>query len=239
MPAVVAHRAADRRMIVVAFFCFLLTLAAHSQPTGDAILTPQQLASRDIDAWFTAETVPTAVQRRMQGKSYKQGCRVPWSDLRYLRVLHKDFQGQTRLGELVCNKAIAHDLLDIFRQLYHHDYPIERMQLVDDFDADDEQSMRNNNTSSFNYRTVSGSTRLSKHSRGLAIDINPLYNPCVKQRQGRTIVQPTTATAHADRTKKNIHYIHRNSLIVKLFKQHGFRWGGDWRSTKDWQHFEK
>ena len=27
--------------------------------------------------------------------------------------------------------------------------------------------------------------------------------------------------------------------VVRVFKQHGWRWGGDWRSCKDYQHFDK
>ena len=43
----------------------------------------------------------------MKGKSYKDNCTVPRTTLRYLRVLHRNLEGKTQLGEIVCNQAIA------------------------------------------------------------------------------------------------------------------------------------
>ena len=114
------------------------------------------------------------------------------------------------------------------------------MQLVDDYDADDEQSMRANNTSCFNFRRIAGSTKLSKHSQGLAIDINPLYNPYVKrQANGTLIVQPANATCYADRRKAIPYKIERDDLCYRLFIKHGFKWGGAWTRQQDYQHFER
>ncbi|MFH5955220.1 M15 family peptidase, partial [Clostridium perfringens] len=66
---------------------------------------------------------------------------MPLADLRYLRVLHRDFEGRTRRGELLCHRDIADDLAAIFRALYLAGYPIAQIRLVDDFDADDVRSM--------------------------------------------------------------------------------------------------
>lgn len=78
------------------------------------------------------------------------------------------------------NKAIAEDVLAIFRQLYEAEYPIEKVRLVDEYDADDEASMSDNNSSAFNFRFISHTTKISKHGLGMAVDINTLYNPYVK-----------------------------------------------------------
>ena len=189
---------------------------------------------------FTVDTISDAIFQRMQGRSYKAGCTVPRSELRYLRLSHFDANGQEHIGELVCNRLIADDLKEIFRELYRHKYPIERMRLIDDYDADDERSMQDNNTSCFNYRPIAGSNKLSKHSRGLAIDINPLYNPCVRQRKdGTTIVQPATGKAYANRKTRQTYMIDSKDLCYRLFVRHGFKWGGAWRSLKDYQHFER
>jgi hypothetical protein len=171
----------------------------------------------------------------MLGKSFPEGCTVRRADLRYLTVRHYDAEGQVHTGHLVCNQLIADDLVDIFRRLYEARYPIERVQLIDDFDADDERSMAANNTSCFCYRVVAGSNRLSKHAQGLAIDINPLYNPCVKGLN----VQPSNGRRYADRTRTFPYKIVKGDLLWRLFTEHGFTWGGSWRSLKDWQHFEK
>ena len=188
---------------------------------------------------FCQEEISDAVFCRMMGKSYKEECTTPREELRYLRVLHYNKVGEELQGELVCHKDIAEDLLAIFRELYQAKYPIERMVLIDEYDADDEASMRANNTSAFNFRKASGMRTLSKHSTGMAIDINPLYNPLVKHREGRTRVYPSNATPYIDRSQDFPYKIVKGDLCYRLFKKYGFSWGGDWKSSKDYQHFEK
>ena len=188
---------------------------------------------------FCQEEISDEVFCRMMGKSYKEECTTPREELRYLRVLHYNKVGEELQGELVCHKDIADDLLAIFRELYQAKYPIERMVLIDEYDADDEASMRANNTSAFNFRKASGMRTLSKHSTGMAIDINPLYNPLVKHREGRTRVYPSNATPYIDRSQDFPYKIVKGDLCYRLFKKYGFSWGGDWKSSKDYQHFEK
>ena len=199
------------------------------------------LGQSDADTSFRADTLSDALFARMAGKSYPlEGSSVGRGDLRVLHVLHCDAKGRVCQGELECNKAIAADLLDILRRLYEARYPIERMTLIDDYDADDERSMTANNTSCFCYRPVEGSNRLSKHAMGMAIDINPLYNPCVRRgKDGKTLVQPKAGKKWADRSKPSSYKVVRGDLCYRLFKEHGFRWGGEWNSLKDYQHFEK
>lgn len=190
-------------------------------------------------SYFSQQEIPDTVFVRMMGKSFAEGCTIPREELRYLRVLHYNKEGQELKGELVCHQSIADDLLDIFLELYKAKYPIERMVLIDEYDADDEASMQANNTSAFNFRPVSGMHRLSRHATGMAIDINPLYNPLVKHRLGQTRVYPSNATTYIDRTKEFPYKIVKGDLCYRLFKQHGFRWGGEWKNSKDYQHFEK
>lgn len=189
---------------------------------------------------FSIQEISDSVFARMQGKSFPAHCTVKRSDLRYLQVLHVDAEGETHRGEMVCNKAIAEDLLEIFQELYRQRYPIERMRLIDDYDADDEQSMRDNNSSSFCYRVVEGSTKLSKHAQGMAVDVNTLYNPCVRKRKdGTVLVQPSTAKRYTNRSRKFPYKIVEGDLMFRLFTERGFQWGGHWKSLKDYQHFEK
>ena len=189
---------------------------------------------------FSVQPIPDSVFLRMKGRSWPEGCTVRRADLRYLRLSHFDAEKKEHVGEMVCNKAIANDLLEIFRELYRHKYPIQRIRLIDDYEAEDERSMRDNNTSCFCYRTVSGTTKLSKHATGMAVDINTLYNPYVRTgKDGRRIVEPATATEYVDRRKSFPYKIVKGDLLYRLFLQHGFTWGGSWRTMKDWQHFEK
>lgn len=189
---------------------------------------------------WLAEPISEQVFARMQGLSYKEDCRLPLDSLRYLKLLHRDAEGRICLGEMVCHRAVSESLIAIFKELYEAHYPIERMVLIDNYGADDELSMRANNTSAFNYRLAAGSaTVLSSHSMGTAVDINPLYNPYVKEREGRTIVEPSTAREYVDRTKSFPYKIVSGDLCHRLMLRHGFEWGGSWRSVKDYQHFEK
>lgn len=188
---------------------------------------------------FYQQEVTDSIFARIQGKSFKENCTTLREDLRYLRVLHYNKEGEVLEGELICHKAIAEDLLEIFQELYQAKYPIERMVLIDEYAADDEASMCANNTSAFNFRTISGGRRLSSHSTGMAIDINPLYNPLVRWRDGQTRVFPADAAPYVDRSRDFPYKIVRGDLCHQLFKKHGFSWGGDWKNSKDYQHFEK
>ncbi len=197
-----------------------------------------QMQEPAAEAFFVAEPLTDAVFSRIEGCSYRTAAPVGRAELRYLRVLHCDAEGRVLKGELICHHKIADDLLAIFRALYEARYPIERMVLIDEYGADDTRSMEANNSSAFNFRPMVGSKRLSKHSYGLAIDINPLYNPYVKRTAERVIIEPASGAPYVDRTADFPYKITADDLCVKLFKQHGFTWGGDWRTLKDYQHFE-
>lgn len=165
---------------------------------------------------------------------------VTYDDLSYVHVMHYNFDGEVTDGELICNKAIAQDLVEIFYELYKAEYQIEKIRLIDEYGGDDNLSMEDNNTSCFNYRVVEGSTKLSKHAYGLAIDINPFYNPYVRyNKDGSLHIDPASSEPYADRHASFPYKIDENDLCLKLFKEHGFTWGGDWNSMKDYQHFQK
>ena len=166
-----------------------------------AIVTEADVERFGIGNCFAVSEIDDATFARMQGRSYKADCTLPRSELRYLKVLHTDIEGRIRLGELVCHRHVADDLIEIFRTLYDLRYPIERMVLIDDYDADDGASMRANNSSAFNFRYIRSSHSLSKHSLGTAVDINPLYNPYVRRVGGRTVVDPPEAAPYVDRTR--------------------------------------
>lgn len=194
--------------------------------------------SNNEDSQFYITEITDELFAKMQGKSYKDNCTVPRKDLRYIHVLHKDLDGETKEGEMVVNQFIAEDVLEILKELYKADYPIEKIRLIDEYDASDEMSMRDNNSSSFNFRFISYTTTVSKHGKGLAVDINTLYNPYVKMVNGSLSVEPATAVEYTDRNKDFRCKIDHNDLCYKLFTEHGFEWGGDWESAKDYQHFE-
>lgn len=138
-------------------------------------------------------------------------------------------------GELIVARKLAQEVLDIFYELFEGGYEIEKIRLVDEYDADDERSMADNNSSAFNYRVVAGTNTISAHSYGRAIDINPLINPYIVGDK----VMPANAAEYADRDKAFDHKIDRTDLCYCIFRRHGWKWGGDWNNSKDYQHFYK
>ena len=232
---------------ICTLFIILLLIAhnikAQSNSKHDAgqVLDATVVESKGIDNFFNSAPISDEVFRRIWLKSFKRDCTTKREELRYLRVLHANREGKPQVGELICHKAIAEDLLQIFKELYLNGYRIEKMLLVDNYNADDEASMADNNTSCFNFRRVAGSKTLSRHSLGLAIDINPLYNPCLYTRSGKVSPANGKTYAHNRAGIKSCPFpvIDRSDLCYRLFTEHGFSWGGGWRYTKDYQHFEK
>ena len=108
------------------------------------------------------------------------------------------------------------------------------MRLVDDFGGQDLASMQANNTSAFNCRNVAGTSSLSWHAYGLAIDINPLVNPYVTQRG----VSPPEGAPYVDRASTTPGLITPGDVVTTAFEQAGWSWGGTWRSP-DYQHFAR
>lgn len=208
--------------------------------TAASAESPQPAGRITVCDGFYYEPISNEVFRRISGISYPVDCTVPLEDLRYVGLKYVDFRGESRIGEMICNKDIAQDVAEIFSELYDNEYRIESIKLIDEFGGDDTASMEANNTSCFNYRVVEGTTRLSNHAYGLAIDLNPYYNPYITyNNDGTTNCSPEESIAYEDRSAAFPYKIDENDLAYKLFKQHGFKWGGNWNSVKDYQHFEK
>lgn len=234
---------------IIATLCLMYNIEAVGMTTTfvwkpGALLTSEQVSTIGEDSLFVITSIDSITFARMQqGGSYPRGCTIKPTELRYLKLLHYNYQGRIECGEMVCNKAIAEDIREIFMELYHNKYQIERMRLIDDYGADDDKSMKANNTSSFCYRTVAGSKTLSYHARGMAVDVNPLHNPMVKYNSTGKVVKVSPDTAESrkyiSRNPTLGHVINKDDLCYRLFLQHGFICGGTWRYTKDYQHFEK
>lgn len=222
---------------------------ADSSLIGASLNGTSQLEQRVLLAeGFYYEPISDNLRRYMTGISFpvlddgQEGDKpeITFEELMYVHILHYDFDGNSTEGELICNAAIASDLTEIFQELYRNEYRLEKVLLIEAYDGDDTASMEDNNTSCFNYRPVEGSGHLSKHAYGLAIDINPLYNPYITYAQdGTEEVSPPSALPYADRSARFPYKIDENDLCYKLFTSYGFTWGGNWNSVKDYQHFQK
>ena len=162
------------------------------------------------------------------------GISIPQSILENLRlvdVYYYGFDEKIHKGQLVVHKDVVLDVIEIFELIRESRFPIGKVVPISKYGWSDEKSMRDNNTSAFNYRFISGSRVISNHAAGLAIDINPALNPYIKN--GNSLPE----NCIYDTTK--VGTISASSELVKEFKQRGWQWGGDWKSLKDYQHFEK
>jgi hypothetical protein len=166
-------------------------------------------------------------------RTWRSDCPIKPADLRLLEVSHRDFDGKVAVGQIVVQRSAAEKMVSLFKSLFDEKFPIERMRLVDEYEGSDDLSMAANNTSAFNCRLVPGTNKWSEHSYGLAIDINPVQNPYVKG----SVIDPPIAREYLDRSLTTKGMIHDDDVTVRAFAAIGWKWGGDWTSLKDYQHF--
>jgi hypothetical protein len=201
-----------------------------SQATTTTETTAVPTTTTTAPPFVSSVTTPSASDLPA---SWEPGCPVAPADLRILTLSHWNYAGSVSTGKLVVAAGLANQVVAIFQELYEAGFPIERMELVDKYDGDDNQSMAANNTSAFNCRLVTGGSAYSEHSYGRAIDINPVVNPYVK---GSTVLPPA-GSAYVDRSLDAPGMIHANDEVVQAFAARGWIWGGTWSSLKDYQHF--
>jgi hypothetical protein len=183
----------------------------------------------------SAGAIPKAIREEMRGRSWRRDPRCPpIEDLALLTVDHWGFDGSVHRGEMIVASAVADELLVAFARIFEARFPIETMQRIDLFDADDEASMEANNASSFCFRTAP-SGRLSEHAFGLAVDINPVQNPMVIGGD----VWPAAGRDYLNRDNVRPGMIARPGPVVDAFDAIGWEWGGDWTSLKDYHHFQR
>ncbi len=164
--------------------------------------------------------------------TWRPGCPVPLRALTYLRMIYRGFDGRDRLGEMVVATGSAAAVVSVFRRLYTARFPIRSMALVDAFKGSDDASMAADNTSAFNCRRVTGGTQFSQHSYGQAIDLDPLENPYVS---GGLVLPPAGARFVGRPAVGGV--IHGEDVAVQAFAAIGWKWGGNWTSPRDYQHF--
>lgn len=216
---------------------YLKTIADYK--AGD-IVEEEVLDPDHMDKYFISSPITDEIFSRIHGLSYKSNCTVPKEDLRYLKVLHYNFDEEIQVGELIVNTRLEKDMLEIFQELFDEKYEIEKMYLVDEYGADDSESIDHNNTSCFNFRRVTNGSTLSNHAGGCAIDINPQQNPYVTfNSDGSKHWVHSNADPYIDREGSGEHMITHSDTCYRIFTEHGFSWGGDWNNPKDYQHFEK
>ncbi len=217
--------------------------------TGAALNGTSELKQRvQLAEGFYYEPISEKLRRYMTGISFPAAQKgeelsppeITFDELRYVHVMHYDFDGSPAEGELICNEYIAQDLLEIFHELYRNEYRLEKILLIDEYEGSHTASMEDNNTFCFHYFMPEESSGMSKHAYGLAVDVNPFYNPLVSYGEdGQEIISPSESLPYANRSSGFPYKIDENDLCYKLFLRHGFTWGGNRNDAKAYQHFQK
>lgn len=207
------------------------TASPSPAPSPSPSLTPVVPPSTVPLPAFQSSIEPVTAEQL--GSSWRPGCPHPVEQLRAVNVTHVGYDGTVHSGRLIVDTALAERVATVFRDLYAARFPIQRIEPVDRYGSDDQASMRANNTSGFNCRTVAGSSSWSEHAYGRAIDVNPLVNPYVRG----SSVDPPEGAPFADRSRSDPGMIHADDAAVRAFAAQGWEWGGYWSGGKDYQHF--
>lgn len=209
------------------------------------IVEKEKLDPNRWSDYFMIEEISEEIFGKINGKTYVENKHIGIEELRYLKVLHYNYDHQIQVGELIVNAKIAEDCKHIFTELFMQEYEIASMYLLEkywtgDGVTTDTVSIEENNSSAFNYRVVPGTNHLSNHARGYAIDLNPLQNPYVAYRSdGSFRTYYKDMEKYLDRNSGAAHMITHEDAAYQIFTKYGFTWGGDWKNSKDYQHFEK
>ena len=184
---------------------------------------------------FKGSVSPLSASERaaMTPSAWRPGCPISLDELRAVRVRHFDLAGRSRIGTLVVNRDAAPAAVKVFASLYAARFPVRKMRPIEAYRGDDFASIEDDNTSAFNCRQATGSSRWSNHAYGRAIDLNPLENPYVSA--GRT--SHPASVAYLDRVRPKQGMIQDGDVVTRAFDAAGWGWGGRWSGTKDYQHF--
>ena len=190
-----------------------------------------------VNIIFESNRISKKIYFNMLGKSIPLEFKneIDIYNLSFLKVTHLGFDNKEHIGELIVDKNLSEEILDIFKELFEIKYKIEKIKLIDEYDGDDEKSMCDNNSSAFCFRKIANTNKLSSHALGRAIDINPLYNPYVFKDK----ILPKNAFPYLDRNKNDFRYIKEGDSIYSIFIKKGWKWSSKYEDRVDYQHFYK
>ena len=199
------------------------------------------LSTLNASSTNNIKTIDENYAKTMENISYHKNCPVPINDLRIVNIKYLDFNKTVSYGDLIVHKDVAFEVSEIFEELFKINYPIQQIIPIEKYNGDDFESIEANNTSAFNCRKAEASKKYSKHSFGKAIDINPIQNPYVykdgtsSHKESKEFI----TREFSDDTAQSRAVLLANSKAVLIFKKYDWKWGGDWKNIKDYQHFQK
>lgn len=176
------------------------------------------------------------VDSKMTFEQATKGTKAPKELLDSIVLLDVEYYSTDKKihqGQILVHKVVLDDVKYFFQMLMEEKFPLKQVIPIVKYKWDDDASMSANNSSAFNYRFIAGTTRLSNHSFGKALDINPFFNPVIYTDP------PKTSPKGAKYIPGNPGVFSADGRIVTEMKKRGWRWGGDWTTLKDNHHFDK
>ncbi|KAF0158521.1 MAG: cytoplasmic protein [Syntrophaceae bacterium] len=152
--------------------------------------------------------------------------------LSMIDVTYYSFDGLRHQGQMMVNATLEDDIYEIFQMIEKLKFPVGKVIPIIAYNWEDGDSMADNNSSGFNFRVIEGTNKLSLHSFGRAVDINPVQNPVIYP---AGIIAPAGATY---RLKNNGTFAAGHPIVQEFIKR-GWHWGGNFEQPKDYHHFEK
>jgi len=195
--------------------------------------TPEQ---KDTAHEITAKKTDTViVDCNYSFEEAIEGSKAPKSILKQLKLIDVQYystDGKIHAGQVLTNEKLVDDLVHLFKFMLQEHFPIAQVIPIVKYNWDDNLSMLANNSSSFCYRDVS----FSKHASGMAIDINPYFNPVRWKAPYLHRHNKPAGAVYNPRVLGTFRYSHP---VVLEFQKYGFRWGHTFKRNFDDHHFEK
>ena len=218
---------------VLVIFTLLITLpaTAFSQATDtivDSHYTWAELQKKLISYYRDSGGI------RLTAYQKQQAIQLISMQLSLVNVAYIGYDNRIHAGQIICHRTVVSEVQEIFSDLLQMRFPIYQCKPISGFGFSDIISMQANNSNGFDYRLKTGSVTISKHSYGLAIDFNPLQNPYKKGT--RTLPENNNENIVTGRIRITEE---QGQKVIRIFRKHGWLWGGSWRSLKDYMHFEK
>ena len=169
-------------------------------------------------------------------KTYHAGCPVGPSKLRTVTMNFYGLDKKMHRGLLIVRSDLTTEVIRSFDISLQHRFRVAKMKNPNVYDGNDPVQMEANNTSAFNCRQVVGNPyKLSPHSYGTSIDVNPVQNP-YRDINGKW--WPENGKPYIDRTPYRAGMLTKDSYLTQKLRSYDFFWGGLWSPGKDYQHFE-
>ena len=192
-------------------------------------------SDEELRQCFYSVELDEKLLERLQKMGYTD--QIGADKLRYVRVLYYDFDNKPTIGELIVNSDVAGRIENVFFDLFLHKYPIGKMILPDAYGTRISESYADNNTVGLCFG-LTDDNKGQLHALGYAIDLNPLYNPLIKDNGASLSVFPMEGQLYLDRTVNAAYFIYAGDYAVEAFKKEGFVWKGNVRGMNDYKHFE-